>query len=152
MNTKELIGMGFVIFASLSTQLPHVLFKHQPKMTGVELAEKYPEIAWLRFSYPILSVLWFLIFGGIPLFFMFSSAFEAFLPFQAIMYVLGGAIASISILHGLLGLISNVCPITRKRSRLYVYDEEMQPTALLLMAAGVFVIIIALAMIYFYVL
>ena len=151
MDTKEMIGLGFVILASLSTQLPHVLFKHHPKMTGAELAERYPELAWLRFSYPILSVLWFLIFGAVPLFFIFSSTFESFIPFQATMYVLGGAIASISILHGLLGLITNVCPISRKRSRLYVYDEDMQPTALLLVAAGVFVIIIALTTIYFYV-
>lgn len=151
MNTKEMIGLVFVILASLSTQLPHVLFKHHPKMTGAELAEKYPELAWLRFSYPLLSVIWFLIFGGVPLFLMFGSTFLSFIPLQAMIYVLGGAIGSISILHGLLGLITNVCPIPRKRSRLYVYEDDMQPTALLLMAAGVFVIIIALAMIYFYV-
>ena len=32
MNIKELIGFGFVVFASLSTQLPHVLFKVLPKI------------------------------------------------------------------------------------------------------------------------
>lgn len=151
MSIKELIGIGFVIFASLSIQLPQVMFRHHPKLTGAELAEKYPELAWVRFAYPILSILWFLIFGCIPILYLIISNFELFAPFQAILYVLGGVIASISILHGLLGLITNVCPIPRKRNRLYVYDEEMQPTALLLMAAGVFVIIIALAMIYFYV-
>ena len=85
------------------------------------------------------------------MFFIISSSFTQFAPFQAVMYILGGAIGSTSILHGLLGLITNVCPIPRKRNRLYVYDEDMQSTALLLMAAGVFVIIIALAMIVFYV-
>ena len=68
------------------------------------------------------------------------------------MYILGGAIGSQSILHGLLALISNVCPIPQKRARLYVYDEDIQTTALLIMAVGVFVVIIALAMINFYVL
>jgi len=152
MNTKELIGMGFVLFSVLTMQLPHVLFRHHPKLTGAELAEKYPEFAWLRFSYPILSIIWFLIFGGIPIFFVIRSDFGQVTPFQIISYILGGAIGSISILHGFLGLITNVCPITRKQSRQYVYDEEMQPIALLLMATGVFVVVIALAMIYFYVL
>lgn len=155
MSTKDLIGIGFVIFASLSTQLPHMLFRHHPKFTGAQLAEKYPELAWLRFAYPVLSVLWFLIFGALPIFLIVTSTFEQFLlfsPFQSIIYIMGGAIGSLSILHGLLGLITNVCPLPRKRGRLYVYDEAMQPMALLLMAAGVFVIIIALGMIYFYVL
>ncbi len=89
------------------------------------------------------------------MFMIVTSTFELFLlfsPFQSIIYIMGGAIGSLSILHGLLGLITNVCPLPRKRGRLYVYDEAMQPMALLLMAAGVFVIIIALGMIYFYVL
>jgi hypothetical protein len=65
------------------------------------------------------------------------------------MYILGGAIGSTSILHGLLGLVTNVCPIPQKRNRLYVYDEDMFTNALLLMAAGVFVIVVAFAMIFF---
>jgi len=153
MEFSTLLGIGYIIFASLSAQLPHVLFRHYPKMTGSELAEKYPELAWLRFSYPILSVLWFLAFGGIPMFLMITTIpFGAAESFQSVIYVLGAAIGSISILHGGLALLTRVCPLAHKRYRLYVYDDDMQPMALLILAMGVFVIIVAMAMIFIYVL
>lgn len=152
METKLMIGMGFVVFASLTTQLPHAMFRHYPKVTGGDLAEQHPELAWIRVAYPILSILWFLFFGFLPIYLMINTTTENLIPFQATLYILGGAIGSISILHGLFGLVTNVCPIPRKRNRLYVYDEDMQTMALLLMAAGVFVIVIALAMISLYVL
>ena len=152
MSTKEWIGIGFVILASITTQVPQVLFKHHLKLSGKELAENYPELAWIRISYPILAMLWFFVFGVGPLFLLFTSSYLQAIPFQATVYILGAAIGSLSILNGGLALITNVCPIPKKRNRQYVYDEDMQPTALLIMAVGVFVIIIALAMIYFYVL
>jgi hypothetical protein len=152
MDNKMLIGIGFVIFATLSTQLNMVMFRHYPKITGSELAEQHPELAWITIAYPILSIIWFLIFGMLPIYLMISSASSSFMPFQATLYILGGAIGSISILHGLLGFLTNVFPIPRKRNRLYVYDDDMQMTAMLLLATGIFVIIIALATIYFYVL
>jgi hypothetical protein len=153
MEFSTLLSFGYIIFASLSVQLPHVLFRHYPKMTGRELADQYPELAWLRFSYPVLSVLWFLAFGGIPLFLMITAtSFGAAQSFQSVFYILGAAIGSNSILHGGLALLTNVCPLPQKRQRLYVYDEEMQPTALIILAMGVFVIIVAMATIYFYIL
>ena len=151
MDVKLLIGFGFIIFASLTTQLPHIMFRHIPKMTGRELAIQHPQLSWIQILYPIFSVLWFVIFGFVPIYFLLRSETMLSLPFQATFFILGGAIGSISILHGLFGLFTNVCPIPRKRNRLYIYDEDIQTMALLLMAAGVFVIIIALAMIYFYV-
>lgn len=147
-----MVGLGFIIFASLTTQLPYVMFRHYPRMTGSELAEQYPELAWIRAAYPILSILWFLVFGFGPIYLMIRFGFDMLVPFQATIYILAGTIGSTSILHGLLGLVTNVCPIPRKRGHLYVYDEEMYANALLLMAAGVIVIIIALVMIFFYVL
>ncbi len=147
-----MIGIGFVIFASLSTQINMVMFRHYHKITGSELAEQHPELAWIPFAYPILSIIWFLIFGVLPIYLMISSASSSFMPFQATLYILGGAIGSISILHGLLGLITNVFPIPSKRNRLYVYDDDMQMAAMQLLSVGIFVIIIALATIYFYVL
>ncbi len=151
MNTKELIGIGFVVLASLTTQLPQVLFRQHPKLSGKELAEKFPELAWIRFSYPILTILWFIVFGMVPIFLLFSSDFMQMIPFQATVYFLGAAIGSLSILNGGLALVTNVCPIPQRRNRQYVYDEDMQPTALLIMAVGVFVISVALSMIIFFV-
>lgn len=152
MESKLLIGMGFIVFASLTTQLSGIIFRHYPKMTGGELAEQYPELAWMPVAYPVLSVLWFLIFGFAPIYLMINSELGFMIPFQASIYILGGAIGSTSILQGLFGLISKICPLPHKRNRLYVFDEDMRTPALLLMVAGVFMIIVALAMIYFYVL
>ena len=149
MDTKMMVGLGFMIFASLTTQLPYVMFRHHPKLSGSELAGQHPELAWIRIVYPILSILWFLVFGLVPLFWIMRSVSDLLVPFQATFYILGGAIGSTSILHGILGLVTNVCPIPRKRGALYVHDEGMYSNALLLMAAGIFVIIIALAMIFF---
>jgi len=151
MDAKILIGMGFVIFSSLTTQLTIVIFRHYPKMNGSELAEQYPDLSWIRMGYPVLSILWFMIFGLLPILLLIRSAPVSLMPFQGTLYILGGAIGSTSILHGLLGLITNVYPIPRKHNRQYVYDENMQSMALLLMATGVIVIIIALSMIVFYV-
>jgi len=152
MDSKMLIGIGFVVFASLSTQLNMVMFRHYPKITGSELAKQHPELTWITIAYPILSIVWFLIFGMLPIYLTISSASDSFMPFQVTLYILGGAIGSISILHGFLGLLTNVFPIPRKRNRLYVYNDDLQMTAMLLLATGIFVIIIALATIYFYVL
>lgn len=153
MEISEIIGLGYVIFASLSAQLPHVLFRHYPKMTGSELAEEYPKLAWLHLGYPILSVVWFVAFGGIPLFIaIVFTPFSAAESFQSTFYILGAAIGSISVLHGGLALSTRVCPLPRKRSRLYVYDDEIQTNALLILAMGIFVVMIAIAMILFYVL
>jgi hypothetical protein len=152
MEISEMIGLGYVVFATLTTQLPHVLFRHHSKMTGAELAEKYPKLAWLRYTYPVSSVLWFLVFGGIPIFLMIITApFGEEAVFLATIYILGATIGSMSILHGGISLLTNVCPLPRKRNRLYVYDEDMQPTAFMILAMGLFVIIIAMVMVYFYV-
>lgn len=151
METKALIGVGFIVFASLTIQIPQLIFRYHIKMTGNKLAEEYPDVAWIRIGYPILAILWFLLFGGLPLFLMMNSTILRIVPFETILYVLGAAIGSQSILNGGLAFITHVCPIPQKRNRLYVYDEEMRPTALLIMAVGVFVIVIALAMVNFYV-
>jgi len=152
MDSKMLIGIGFVIFSTLSTQLNMVMFHHYPKITASELSELHPELAWITFVYPIFSIIWFLIFGMLPIYLMITSASDSLAPFPAILFILGGAIGSTSILHGLFGLLTNLFPIPRKRNRLYVYGENLHKSALLLMAIGIFVIIIALATIYYYVL
>lgn len=149
MDTKLALGIGFVILASLTTQLPHVIFRHQNKMTGRELAENYPALAWIRFTYPILSIIWFLVFGVAPIFLMINFTFDAILPFQLVLFILGAAIGSLSILHGGLALITNVCPLPQKQNRKYVYEEEMRTNALLMISTGIFMVIIALAMIYY---
>ena len=153
MEISEMIGLGFVILATLSTQLPHMIFRHHPKMTGAELAEKYPKVTWLRFSFPVLSVVWFLVVGGIPIFLMiFTTPFGAEVAYQVTMYILGASIGSMSILLGGIALLTNVFPLPKKRGTLFVYDENMQPTALMILALGLFIIIVAMAVIYFYVL
>ena len=151
METKALIGMGFIVLASLTIQIPQLMFRYHRKMSGSELAEEYPDVAWIQIGYPVLAVLWFLLFGGVPIFLMINSTNLLVVFSETIFYILGAVIGSQSILNGGLALLTHVCPIPRKRNRLYVYDEDMLPTALLIMAVGVFVIIIALAMIYFYV-
>ena len=62
------------------------------------------------------------------------------------------SIGSMSILLGGIALLTNVIPLPKKRGTLFVYDENMQPTALMILALGLFVIIVAMAVIYFYVL
>jgi hypothetical protein len=152
METSTIIGIGYIIFATLSAQLPFVLFRHHPKMTGSQLAEAHPGLAWLRYSYPLLSTIWVLAFGGISFYLMFTMRlFEPVEVSQAVFYILGAAIGSTSILHGGLALLTRVCPLPRRRGHLFVYDDDMQFNALMIMAMGIFVIIVAMAMIYFYV-
>jgi len=151
METKILIGVGFIVFASLTVQIPQLMFRYHRKLSGNELAAEYPDVAWIRIGYPVLAILWFFIFGGLPIFLIVNPNVLHIAPNEIIFYVLGAVIGSQSILNGGMAFITHVCPIPQKRNRLYVYDEEMMPTALLIMAVGVFVIIIALATIYFYV-
>ena len=149
METRDIIGLVYLIFAAMSVYAPYVMLQGRPRWTGRQLAAAYPELNWIRFGYPAAYIGWILtLFGGYFWLGNSSNWFAQLSP-SGIFFIMGAAFSTLSIINGVFTLISGACPLPRRRGMLFIYDDDLQPTGFLLIAIGLVISLAGLAVVFF---
>lgn len=128
--TLVMLGAGvFFVLGAAAMYSPVYLFDHSDRMSGAELGRRYPQFAWMRVGYPLLTL------GLFAIAIWFGT--DLFADGERIFYMGGALFFSVPILNGAIGLLTGVCPFFGEFRYLYVRDNHVLKVSLKLIVFGV---------------
>jgi hypothetical protein len=115
---------ALLILGALIAYSPWLPLRHSKKMSGPELEETLPGLAWLRIAVPAGYLLWWLVLT------LLAQSLYGQLGSWVFRLYAGVLLPGIAICNGLFAILTNVCPLPMRLGYRYVYQGEARRTGL----------------------